>query len=128
MTESTQHARNVLGEPLLPCCFDPKTGYYRDGYCNTADHDAGRHVVCAEMTAEFLSFSVSRGNDLSTPKPQFDFPGLKPGDRWCVCVLRWKQAYDAGVAPPILLESCHEKALEFVTLEELTEYAIHSHH
>lgn len=116
--------KNVLGEPLAPCCTDPMTGFYRDGYCRTGMGDDGVHTVCAEMTSEFLEFSRERGNDLSTPMPQFDFPGLVPGDRWCLCAARWKEAYDAGYAPPVILRSCHISSLEFATLEELQEYAV----
>jgi len=115
---------NVLGGTLEPCCQDPVTGFYRDGYCRTGPGDYGLHVVCAEVTEEFLEFSRARGNDLMTPNPAFDFPGLQPGDRWCLCVTRWKEAADAGVAPPVLLEGCHESALEFVTREELQAHAI----
>ena len=117
-------AKNVLGEPLLPCCTNPMTGFYRDGYCHTGGGDSGVHVVCAEMTEEFLAFSKSRGNDLSTPMPEYEFPGLVPGDRWCLCAARWKEAYDAGMAPPVVLEACHVSALEFATLAELREHAI----
>jgi len=119
-------ARNVLGEPLLACSFDPLTGYFRDGCCNTADEDTGTHVICARMTAEFLAFSRERGNDLVTPRPQWRFVGLKPGDRWCLCARRWKEALQAGVAPPVVLESTHERALEFVKLEELQRHALAS--
>lgn len=122
MTRST--AKNVLGEPLVACCTDPVTGFYRDGYCHTGGGDVGVHVVCAEMTAEFLEFSATRGNDLSAPIPEYGFPGLVPGDRWCLCAARWKEAYDAGVAPPVVIEACHISALEFATLEELQEYAV----
>jgi uncharacterized protein (DUF2237 family) len=117
-------AKNVLGEPLRPCCFDPMTGYFRDGYCHTASHDYGTHVVCARMTEEFLIYTKSRGNDLSTPRPEWQFPGLKPGDQWCLCVLRWKEAEEAGIAPPVVLAACHEKALEYVDLEVLQRYAL----
>jgi hypothetical protein len=116
-------AMNVLGGPLELCCTDPLTGFYRDGSCNTGSGDAGVHVVCAEMTGHFLAFSKATGNDLSTSVPEFGFEGLKPGDRWCICVLRWKEAYDAGEAPLVLLASTHAMALEFVTLEVLQEYA-----
>lgn len=112
-------ARNVFGAPLACCCSSPRTGFYRDGYCHTGPQDVGSHTVCAVMTAEFLDFSRSRGNDLSTPRPEFAFPGLAPGDRWCLCVSRWKEALDAGVAPPVLPSATHEKALEVVTLEQL---------
>lgn len=106
--------RNVLGGPLQSCCQDPVTGFYRDGYCHSGPQDPGRHLVCAVMTTEFLVFSISRGNDLMTPHPEFEFPGLKPGNRWCVCVLRWKEAYEAGVAPPVVLAATHELALQHV--------------
>ena len=112
---------NVLGTPLQPCCTDPMTGYFRDGVCNTGPTDSGRHVVCAVMTAEFLTFTKGRGNDLSTPRPEYRFPGLQPGDGWCLCALRWKEAYDAGVIVPVRLESTHEKALEYVAFEDLLE-------
>ena len=112
-------ARNVLGGPLASCCNAPRTGFYRDGYCHTGPQDVGSHTVCAVMTDAFLAFSRRRGNDLSTPRPEFDFPGLKAGDRWCLCVRRWKEAFDAGVAPQVLLEACHERALQVVTLAQL---------
>jgi uncharacterized protein (DUF2237 family) len=115
--------RNVLGGALLACCFDPLTGFYRDGSCRTGDDDAGTHVVCARMTADFLAFSKESGNDLSTPRPEHRFRGLKPGDRWCLCVLRWLEALEAGKAPPIILEATHESTLEFVPLEELERHA-----
>jgi uncharacterized protein (DUF2237 family) len=99
------------------------TGFYRDGCCNTGRDDAGLHLVCAEMTDEFLAFSKSRGNDLSTPMPHYDFPGLAAGDRWCLCVLRWKEAYEAGMAPLVNLRATHISTLEFVDLEVLKEYA-----
>lgn len=100
------------------------TGYYRDGKCNTGGGDYGAHVVCAQVTAEFLTFSKQRGNDLTSPVPQFNFPGLKPGDRWCLCASRWKEALDAGVAPPIILAATHVSALEYVSEEELKQYAV----
>jgi uncharacterized protein (DUF2237 family) len=115
---------NVLGDPLRPCCFEPVTGFYRDGYCRTGPGDVGLHTVCVEVTADFLAFSRLHGNDLSTPRPEYDFPGLQPGDKWCLCVSRWKQALDAGVAPRVRLESTHISALEFVTLEELQRHAL----
>ena len=115
---------NVLGGPLKACSHDPKTGFFRDGCCRTGKADRGRHVVCAKMTEEFLQFSKARGNDLSSPAPQYNFPGLEPGDRWCLCAARWKEARDAGVAPPVYLEGTHEKALEIVELEDLMETAI----
>lgn len=117
-------ARNVLNGPLQSCSSEPVTGFYRNGCCDTGAGDVGIHVLCAEMTAEFLAFSVSRGNDLVTPVPHFGFPGLRPGDRWCLCVERWKEAYEAGVAPPVILEATHMSALEFVSLEELREHAV----
>lgn len=116
-------ARNVLGTELVPCSMDPLTGFFRDGCCNTGPGDRGRHLVCARMTYEFLEFSRSRGNDLVTPHPEFGFPGLKAGDRWCLCAMRWKEAYEAGVAPPVVLESTHQSALEFVTLDQLKSHA-----
>ncbi len=115
--------RNVLGSRLERCSTDPLTGFYRDGCCHTGPQDSGRHVVCAEMTEEFLAFTRSRGNDLSTPRPQWQFPGLKPGDRWCLCALRWREALEAGLAPPVHLEATHTKALEYVSLEELQAHA-----
>ena len=116
------HALNVLGEPLVPCSFDPLTGFFRDGCCHTDEHDHDTHVVCARVTPEFLDFSRARGNDLVTPRPEYRFRGLKPGDRWCLCVARWKEALDAGVAPPVVLASTHAKALDTVTLAELREH------
>ena len=116
--------KNVLGTELRPCCSDPMTGFYRDGYCRTGASDYGAHLVCAEMTAEFLEFSRQAGNDLITPVPEFDFPGLQPGDRWCLCVSRWKEAFQAGVAPRVILESTHMSAIEFVSLEDLEEHAV----
>lgn len=115
---------NVLGNPLVACSFDPITGFFRDGCCNTNEQDQGTHVVCAKVTAEFLAFSRSRGNDLMTPRPESRFAGLRPGDRWCLCALRWREALKAGVAPPVQLESTHAKALEIVTLAQLQENAL----
>ena len=115
---------NIFGDKIEACCHDPVTGYFRDGFCNTDEHDFGSHVVCAEITEEFLIFSKAMGNDLSTPRPEFNFPGLKEGDRWCLCALRWKEAYDAGVAPRVYLESCHLNALSYVTKEQLEEFAV----
>ncbi len=114
--------KNVLGTALQPCCFEPKTGYYRDGYCKTGTEDIGTHVVCAIMTDEFLKFTLGRGNNLITPLPYFQFPGLKAGDKWCLCVSRWKEAYLEGVAPSVVLEATHEKALQYVTFEMLLEH------
>ena len=112
-------SKNVLGKPLQQCGCNPMTGFYRDGFCETGARDIGSHTVCAVMTDEFLSFTKSRGNDLSTPAPHFNFPGLKSGDRWCLCVSRWKEAYDAGVAPPVILEATHEGALRVAGIHEL---------
>jgi uncharacterized protein (DUF2237 family) len=120
----TTNALNVLGTELIPCSYDPLTGFYRDGCCNTDMQDLGSHVVCTKVTQEFLEFSASRGNDLSTPRPEYRFAGLQEGDRWCLCALRWKEALHAGVAPLVILESTHAKALEFVTIEQLQEYAL----
>jgi uncharacterized protein len=117
-------AFNVLGTTLVPCSYDPLTGFYRDGCCNTADDDTGSHVVCVKVTAEFLAYSASRGNDLSTPRPEYRFRGLKPGDRWCLCALRWREALVAGMAPPVVLESTHERALDFVSLPALQARAL----
>ncbi len=117
-------AKNVLGTDLATCSTDPMTGFYRDGCCNTGGDDAGLHTVCCQVTAEFLEFSKSRGNDLSTPMPMYRFAGLKPGDRWCLCAARWREAYDAGVAPAVVLEACHVSTLEWASLEELTEKSV----
>ena len=119
-------ARNVLGTELQPCSYDPLTGFRRDGCCDTDDQDHGTHVICARVTAEFLAFSLAQGNDLITPRPQWRFAGLKPGDRWCLCATRWREALLAGVAPPVVLECTHEKALEFVALEDLKRHALPS--
>jgi uncharacterized protein (DUF2237 family) len=116
--------KNVLGTSLIGCCTDPMTGYYRDGICRTGPTDTGRHVVCAIMTDEFLTFTKSRGNDLSTPRPEYQFPGLRAGDGWCLCALRWKEAYAAGVAPPVKLEATHQRALEYVPFEALLEHKL----
>ena len=123
----SQQALNVLGEPLAPCSLDPLTGFYRDGCCNTGYDDTGIHTVCVRVTAKFLAFSKSRGNDLSTPAPQFGFRGLKPGDQWCLCAGRWKEALDAGIAPPVILAATHEETLAIVPLAELRRYAIDQH-
>lgn len=111
--------RNVLGGPLALCCLAPRTGFYRDGFCNTSAEDVGTHVICAVVTDAFLRFSQARGNDLLTPRPEYDFPGLREGDGWCLCVLRWKEALAAGVAPKVRLEATHARALDYVTLDEL---------
>ncbi len=116
--------KNVLGTELQPCCFEPMTGFYRDGFCRTGSTDYGVHTVCAEMTAEFLEFTVRAGNDLVTPVPEYDFPGLKAGDRWCLCAERWKEAYQAGVAPPVVLEATHMSAIEFLSLEDLQKLSV----
>ena len=115
---------NVLGTELVPCSYDPLTGYLRDGCCNTQEDDAGTHVVCVKVTAEFLAFSLASGNDLSTPRPEYRFAGLKPGNRWCLCVSRWLQALEAGVAPPVVLESTHRSALDHVPLATLQAHAL----
>lgn len=120
----TPMAANIRGEALQGCSDDPVTGYYRDGFCHTGESDVGTHVVCAEVTEEFLAFTRSRGNDLSSPAPWFRFPGLKPGDRWCLCALRWKEAHDVGVAPPIVPEATHVAALEYVDEDVLERFAI----
>ena len=117
-------ARNVLGGPLRACSYAPVTGYFRDGCCRTRQDDEGMHVVCARMTREYLEFSALQGNDLTVPQPDWRFPGLKPGDRWCLCASRWLEAWQAGVAPPVVLESTHEKALEVIPLETLTAHAL----
>lgn len=115
--------RNVLGGPLKDCCRSPVTGFFRNGRCDTCAGDLGLHVVCVEVTRQFLEFSVQAGNDLSSPNEAYEFPGLVPGDRWCLCASRWKQAYDAGVAPPVILGATHEAALLVVPLEALQEHA-----
>ncbi len=117
-------ARNVLAEPLTPCSHDPVTGFYRDGCCETGPEDVGRHVVCAQVSEEFLAFSRARGNDLVTPRPEFGFPGLKPGDRWCLCAERWREAALAGVAPPVILAATHERALDIIDWTELKAHAL----
>lgn len=115
---------NVLGTPLALCSSAPRTGFFRDGCCRTSDEDLGRHVVCAVMSDEFLEFSRARGNDLSTPRPAFGFPGLRAGDRWCLCAARWQEALDAGVAPTVHLEATHASALEIVSLDDLLRHAV----
>jgi len=118
--------KNVLGTDLCSCCFEPKTGFYRDGFCKTGAEDYGTHVVCAVITDEFLSFTKSKGNDLSTPIPQWSFPGLKAGDKWCLCIMRWLEAVKAGKAPKIVLKATHEKALEYTSLAVLKQYETES--
>lgn len=123
MTETTA-LKNVLGGPLEDCSHKPKTGFFRDGCCRTDENDHGRHVVCTRVTEEFLAFSRKMGNDLSTPRPEYQFVGLKPGDCWCLCALRWREAFEAGMAPPVRLTATHEAALRYVSLDDLTRHAI----
>ncbi len=123
MSSTDEIARNVLRQPLQVCSMDPKTGFLRDGFCSTGQGDQGRHLLCARVTADFLSFSASRGNDLTTPVAAFGFPGLQPGDCWCLCVDRWLEALEAGVAPPVVLQATHESVLRNVDLEILQRYA-----
>ena len=113
--------KNILGTELISCSFDPLTGYFRNGYCQTDERDRGSHVVASVMSEEFLKFTKSVGNDLSTPNPIYNFPGLKLGDRWCLCALRWKEAYNMGSAPFVILEATHEKALDYIELSALLE-------
>lgn len=122
----TTTARNVLGTQLVACSYAPLTGYLRDGCCQTLPDDTGLHLVCARVTQAFLDFSVAQGNDLVTPRPEYRFRGLKPGDRWCLCARRWLQAYEAGVAPPVALESTHERALDIIPLDALKSCALTS--
>jgi hypothetical protein len=119
-----KEVRNVLGSALIACSFSPLTGFYRDGCCKTGADDHGTHTVCAQMTTEFLTYTKMQGNDLSTPRPEFNFPGLKAGDFWCLCALRWKEALSAGKAPRVKLEATHEKTLELVPLDILREHAL----
>jgi uncharacterized protein (DUF2237 family) len=119
-----QRQRNVFGEPLVSCSERPLTGFYRTGCCHTGPEDLGLHTVCVEVTAEFLAFSKARGNDLSTPRPEFGFPGLEPGDRWCLCAARWREAFEAGRAPRVILAATHEATLELVGLDDLKRHAI----
>lgn len=119
-------ANNVFGEALITCSTEPMTGFYRDGCCNSDEEDAGMHSVCVVLTDEFLAFSKERGNDLSTPRPEYMFPGLKAGDRWCLCAARWVEAHRAGCAPTVVLEATHERTLELVELRELVKYAFRS--
>jgi hypothetical protein len=119
--------KNVLGGPLAPCSMSPRTGFYRDGCCNTGSDDVGMHVVCARMTHEFLEFESEHGNDLVTPAPEAGFPGLKPGDRWCVCAARWRAAFEAGVAPPVVLGATHEETLAVIPLADLRRHAVDLH-
>ena len=119
--------RNVLGGVLAPCSTSPRTGFFRDGCCNTGPEDLGLHVVCAQVTPAFLEFARGQGNDLVTPVPEFGFPGLKPGDRWCVCAATWRQAFEAGVAPPVILAATHEETLAVIPLAALKELALDAH-
>lgn len=119
-----REGRNVLGEPLAPCSDRPLTGFFRDGCCNTGPEDVGSHTVCVVMTAEFLAFSARAGNDLSTPLPQYGFPGLVPGDRWCLCAPRWQEAFEAGMAPRVVLAATHVGALDYCALADLKRHAI----
>ena len=119
-----ENAKNVLGTKLESCCLDPLTGYFRDGFCHTNIQDVGTHVVCAQITDEFLQFTLSRGNDLITPAPHYNFKGLKVGDFWCLCALRWLEAHEAGVAPKIKLESTNSKTLDYIDLKTLKKYQI----
>ena len=119
--------RNVLGGNLAPCSTSPRTGFFRDGCCNTGPEDLGLHIVCAQMTAAFLAFSKQHGNDLSTPVADAGFPGLNPGDRWCLCAGRWREALDAGVAPPVILAATHEETLAVIALADLQRHAIDIH-
>ena len=116
--------KNVFGEPLAPCSEQPLTGFFRTGSCHTAANDFGMHTVCVEVTAAFLAFSKAHGNDLSTPLPEYGFPGLEPGDRWCLCAARWKQAFEAGQAPRVILASTHENTLQVIELDDLKRYAL----
>ena len=120
---SPMNARNVLGQPLLPCSLNPRTGFCRDGYCQLHPEDRGIHTLCAVMDERFLAFSAAVGNDLSTPVPEYGFPGLQPGDSWCLCTLRWKQALESGFAPKVKLASTHESVLEWLELADLQRYA-----
>jgi uncharacterized protein (DUF2237 family) len=124
MLDEEQPQKNVFGEPLAVCSNNPLTGFFRDGCCNTGPQDQGSHTVCVIMTEEFLAFSKAAGNDLSTPVPEFAFPGLKAGDRWCLCAARWRQAFASGMAPRVVLAATHERALEIVALRDLKRFAI----
>ncbi len=126
MPTSSPPARNVFNEPLVPCSFNPLTGYFRDGCCKTNQEDSGTHVMCVIVTEIFLDFSRGRGNDLSTPVPEWDFPGLKPGDQWCLCALRWHEAWIADAAPLVVLESTNITALDYVSLEVLQQFSHHN--
>ncbi|MFA9289822.1 MAG: DUF2237 family protein [Solirubrobacteraceae bacterium] len=115
--------KNIFGEPLECCCSNPITGFYRDGFCRTDQFDKGKHTVCSIMTSEFLEFSFNKGNDLSTPRPEYNFPGLKAGDKWCLCALRWKEAFEVGFAPFVLLEATSEESLQYIEMKDLIAHA-----
>ncbi len=115
--------KNIFGEPLKSCCTKPLTGFYRDGFCRTNNEDNGKHVVCAIVTAEFLHYSKNQGNDLTTPRPEYHFPGLNPGDKWCLCALRWKEAFEAGCAPKVVVEATDERALDYIAINDLIIHA-----
>ena len=121
---SEEDQLNIFNEPLEACSFDPVTGFFRSGCCETSEQDTGSHTVCAIMTEEFLTFSKSKGNDLSTPVPAFDFPGLNSGDRWCLCAARWLEAYEAGSAPSIIARATHRRALEIIPMEAMKEFSL----
>ena len=121
---TTQDALNVLGTPLKPCSHDPLTGFYRSGCCETSTDDVGMHTVCARVTEPFLAYSAAQGNDLVTPRPEFGFPGLKPGDHWCLCAGRWRESLEAGYAPPVILAATHEETLAVIDLETLKHHAL----
>lgn len=123
-SSNLSYSANVLGTELLSCSYSPLTGFLRDGFCNCLEEDSGKHIVCAKLTEEFLHYSISKGNDLVTPRPEFRFAGLKPGDRWCLCALRWLEAFKAGVAPPVVLESTHHDVLEVIDLQVLKSHAL----
>ena len=124
MPQQNEFAKNILGGALISCCMDPITGFYRTGFCQVGSDDLGVHAVCIEATSDFLTFSKQAGNDLSTPNSHFGFPGLKPGDKWCLCASRWQEAFEAGCAPPVVLESTHERALDFCRLDDLKRHAL----
>ena len=124
MTVEKSGQRNVFGDPVATCSLAPRTGFFRDGCCNTGPEDIGLHTVCVQVTAEFLAFSRTRGNDLSSPRPELGFPGLRPGDRWCLCAARWQEALEAGAAPRVVLAATHEATLEIVALADLKKHAL----
>jgi uncharacterized protein (DUF2237 family) len=124
LTKSPAEQRNIFGDPIQVCSLRPRTGFFRTGCCETGPDDVGLHTVCVEVTAEFLAFSRARGNDLSTPRPEFEFPGLRPGDRWCLCAERWQEALEAGVAPRVVLAATHEATLQVVRLADLKRHGV----